>query len=169
MDKKLPAVGSLVENVVIASNPCSSYQRTDEIVLINEAPVSVKICFAQLKCRYNVPAPYIKNTGVFVLATNLQPGDTSNIDCCDLSSNAPIAATSGTGSCVVIWPTNPPREENVTLAPWPEAAEGKFYRYLGWRLTASMRIAVADGSHVEVLEAVPIRAESMAHIDSSYL
>lgn len=157
-------IGSVADGVTIYKKPCEAYQRTDEIILVNEAPVGVEVCFAQLKCRYNVPKPYINDTGVFVLASQLGPGSTSNIDCCDINTAGPIAATSASGTCKIVWPTDPPTHQTIQLNPWPEAEQGKFYRYLGWRLTANTRIAAADGKLVNVIEAEPIRSDSLTDL-----
>ena len=155
MSKEQYELGSLASGVEIAMPNCSQIQRTDEIVLINEAPVVVTICFAQLKCRYDVPPPYIKDTGVFVLATNLNPGGISNIDSCDIGGNGnPIASTSASGSCEVEFPNG--STQTVNLAQWPEADEGMFYRYVGWRIAANTATSLADGSEVGTLSVQPI-------------
>jgi hypothetical protein len=149
-------IGSIVadENLSVTTD-CKQIQRTDEIILLNEAPVVVTLCFVQLKCRYDVPPPYIKDTGVFVLASNLGPNGSKSMDSCDIGGNgSPIAATTASASCEVKYPND--KTQKVILSTWPEADQGKFYRYVGWRLSAKRANSVTDGELVETLVVEPL-------------
>ena len=74
------------------------YERTKLMYVLNETPFSIKICFFQAKCSFDLPDPYIKDTGVFVGGVNLPNGADATADPWDAGGiRRPIAGT--TGSC----------------------------------------------------------------------
>jgi hypothetical protein len=131
------------------------YERTTLMYVVNHVPTAaIKICFMEATCRYKLRAPYIKDTGVFIPATNLPPGQNIKADPWDTGGrNAPIAATAGSCRLTVI--LAPGVEHDVPLDAYPEAGEGKFYPSMGWQITRQPSVSIT-GDNVITIQATRI-------------
>jgi hypothetical protein len=139
----------------------SKYERTTWMYVQNNTPYAIKLALLQATCRYPLPAPYYSDTGAFVAGTNMAAGASIALDPWDIGGReAPIAATAGNGTIKI---TDGTQEADVTLSPFPEAAEGEYYPQMGWQLNVQTVTALSGGKF-EIVKAsrvlsrlVPVR------------
>ena len=151
-----PKIGELIDKPLTIAQSCKEYERTTEIFFSNNTDNwEVVIAFAQIKCSYDLPAPYLNDSGVFVLATNLAPGGVSRIDSCDIGGrNKPVVAT--WAECSFEMKHIPSGQTYQDLSTYPPTSNGQYYPRIGFLIEESTAIAAADGSEVEILRVRPI-------------
>ncbi len=116
-------------------NP-DDYQRTSWLYVTNETPFSISLCLFQVTCRYDLPEPYIFDTGTFVGGANEPFGADVHADPWNAGGiKKPIAGTAG--HCSVEVKDRAGNTKTLNLPSYPEADEGQFFPAMGWRISVS--------------------------------
>ena len=139
----------------LGASPCDGFERTDRMYVLNETgTASLKLVLFRATCRYDLPEPYLKDSGVFVGGIDLPVGANAAADPCDAGGvHRPIAATAGQCSVVVRLPNG--KEQQMNLASYPECPEGSYYPAMGWRVFYGASVA-ESGDAVKVLMSAPL-------------
>jgi hypothetical protein len=139
----------------LGASACDGFERTDRMYVLNETGnASLKLVLFRVTCRYDLPEPYIKDTGVFVGGVDLPVGANADADPCDAGGvHRPIAATAGQCSVLVRLPNG--SEQQMNLTSYPECEEGNYYPEMGWRIFYGSSLT-DTGEKVKVLASSPL-------------